>query len=101
MLTSLSWIFRSVTSNAIQIAFADGVYKLSQETSYIGFTSVIYDKASKKESQTLPFILMREVILNTGRFLGIVAIAIIIALTGSLAPAFIFAAISSLFLMFL
>lgn len=101
VLTSLSWIFRSLTANAIQIAFADGVYKLSQETSYIGFTSVIYDKANKKESQALPFILMREVILNTGRFLGIVAIAIIITLTGSLAPAFIFAAISSLFLMFL
>ncbi|HCM68391.1 MAG: hypothetical protein A2898_03740 [Candidatus Kerfeldbacteria bacterium RIFCSPLOWO2_01_FULL_48_11] len=100
-LLSLAWVVKSIVRLPLHIGFADGFYKLSQEGAYISFASVIYDQASKDESQTVSVVLMREIILNFAKFAGVLVIGALVTLTGSLIPAFIDAAVSSLFFMFL
>jgi len=101
ILTFFAWIFRSLVRLPFHIGLADGFYKLSQEGSYIGFNAVIYDKASQNASNTFSFILLREITMNLGKFAGVAVAAVLIAVSGSLAPTFILAGISSLFFMFL
>jgi len=79
LLNTVIWGVRFFIKTTLQVFIVDSFYGISQTLIYIPFDALSYDKANK--SNIVKFIMFREIVIQSGRMIFFLIMAIIATLT--------------------
>jgi hypothetical protein len=96
LLTSFAWLIKFFVATPLSAFLSHSFYKISKTSAVIPFQTFFYEKASARGSEADEFILYREIVINSVRFLSLLFLALLFFFIPQINIAFIIAALASL-----